>query len=87
MQPQRELIYPVRLSKAQLFALLTMAQAPVLIGANLDALMSADEATKKPIWDQGLAELHQDGWMIHDEATDTEDINQQLLMLIIYAVG
>ncbi|ABX05889.1 MAG TPA: hypothetical protein DEF47_24985 [Herpetosiphon sp.] len=87
MQAIRELTYPVRLSSAGLFALLSLVSAPTLLGAGVKSPYTLDEAQATALWEQGSNELRKHGWLIDDPTTHTSVINEDLLLLIISAVN
>lgn len=87
MQAIRELTYPVRLSSAELFAVLSLISAPNLLGAEVESPRALDQAQATVLWEQGSNELRQHGWLVDDPTTQTSAINQELLLLILTAVN
>ena len=87
MQLTREITYPVRLSSAELFALLSLVSAPTLLGAEVESPRTVASERGQLLWEQGSAELRQHGWLVYDEATQTDIVNETLLLLILTAVN
>ncbi|XSG75948.1 hypothetical protein ACP8Y2_02895 [Herpetosiphon llansteffanensis] len=87
MQLPREITYPVRLSSAELFVLLSLVSAPTLLGAEVESPRTIASERGQLLWQQGTDELRYNGWLIYDQATQTDIVNETLLLLILTAVN
>ncbi len=82
MAQTRELTYPLQFSTAQLSYLLGMVHAQNVIGADDAALFPADPAQRQAQWDQGLAELQADQWIVWDADAGHFSMTDPLMMVI-----
>ncbi|ABX05887.1 MAG TPA: hypothetical protein DEF47_09230 [Herpetosiphon sp.] len=82
MAQTRELTYPLQFSTPQLAYLLGMVHAQNLIGGDDAALFPADPDQRQAQWDQGLAELQADQWIVWDETAGHYSMTEPLMMVI-----
>ncbi|MBM7843851.1 hypothetical protein [Herpetosiphon giganteus] len=87
MQLISEITYPVRLSSAELFVLLALVSAPTLLGAEVESPRSISSERGQLLWEQGTADLRANGWLVYDEVTQTDVVNETLLLLLLNAVN
>ena len=87
MQLISEITHPVRLSSAELFVLLALVSAPTLLGAEVESPRSISSERGQLLWEQGTAELRANGWLVYDESTQTDVVNDTLLLLLLNSVN
>jgi|HigsolmetaAR201D_1030396.scaffolds.fasta_scaffold06637_3 hypothetical protein len=74
---------PITLNTAEMVFLLTILNAPHLIGGDNEALFPADEATKQTLWEAGKQQLEASGRIVWDAEEHTYHFGNQLVSMLI----